>query len=127
MVGKMRTLEKNVFGDELKSCCEDPLTGYYRDGFCTTGEGDFGKHITCAEMTEEFLNFSLSMGNDLITPRPEYEFKGLKPGDRWCLCVSRWVEAYKEGVAPKVKLEATHEKMLKYIDLKDLKNFALKI
>lgn len=121
----MRTLEKNVLGKELECCCEDPLTGFYRDGYCTTGEQDFGKHLTCAEMTEDFLNFSLSRGNDLITPRPEHDFKGLKPGDRWCLCVSRWMEAYKENVAPKVKLEATHEKMLEFIELKELKKFDL--
>ena len=122
----MRTLEKNVLGSELQSCCEDPLTGYYRDGYCTTGENDIGKHITCAEMTEEFLNFSLSKGNDLVTSRIEHNFKGLKPGDHWCLCVLRWLEAYNENVAPKIRLEATHIEMLNYIKLEELKKFALK-
>jgi len=121
----MRSLEKNVFGGELKLCCEDPMTGFYRDGYCNTGENDFGRHLTCAEMTAEFLDFSLSKGNDLITPRPEFNFPGLKPGDLWCLCVLRWVEAYNSKVAPKVKLSATHAKMLDHIELSVLKGFSL--
>lgn len=108
-------LEKNVLGTELKACCFDPKTGFYRDGFCKTGTDDIGTHVVCAIMTEEFLRFTKSQGNDLSTPIPYYQFPGLRPGDKWCLCVSRWKEAYEEGVAPQVVLEATHEKALQYV------------
>ncbi len=109
------TMESNVLGTELEACCFEPKTGFYRDGFCKTGTEDIGTHVVCAIMTDEFLRFSRSRGNDLITPIPYYQFPGLKAGDKWCLCVSRWKEAYLEGVAPPVILEATHEKALKYV------------
>lgn len=110
----------NVLGTPLACCCNDPLTGFYRDGYCRTGPGDTGLHTVCAVMTPEFLEFSRERGNDLITPAPEYRFPGLKPGDRWCLCVSRWVEALEAGVAPPVILEATHSSVLEFVDLSDL-------
>lgn len=116
----------NVFGEPLITCSTAPLTGYYRNGCCETGEEDLGTHTVCAVVTEEFLLFSLNRGNDLITPRPEYRFPGLRPGDKWCLCASRWVEAYREGVAPRVVLEATHEKTLQYIPLEELLKFAVR-
>ncbi|MFM8270695.1 MAG: DUF2237 family protein [Pseudomonadota bacterium] len=111
---------KNVLGTELKHCCKNPLTGYFRDGFCRTNEHDEGRHVVCSFVTKEFLEFSLGRGNDLSTPRPEFNFPGLKPGDRWCLCALRWLEAYKAGVAPTVKLESTHEKTLEFIPLEAL-------
>lgn len=117
-------MAKNVFGEKLITCSVDPLTGFYRDGCCETGEDDFGTHTVCAIMTEEFLKFSLSKGNDLITPRPEYRFPGLQPGDKWCLCAMRWIEAYQAGVAPKVFLEATHINTLQFVPLKELVRFA---
>ena len=95
----------NIFGDKIEACCHDPVTGYFRDGFCNTDEHDFGSHVVCAEITEDFLTFSKAMGNDLSTPRPEFNFPGLKEGDRWCLCALRWKEAYDAGVAPRVYLE----------------------
>src|SRR5687768_9067794 len=95
---------RNVLGDELQSCSEYPLTGFYRDGCCNTGSGDLGVHVVCAEMTEEFLLFSASRGNDLSTPMPDYGFPGLNPGDRWCLCAARWQEAFEAGFAPPVVL-----------------------
>ena len=115
----------NVFGEELITCSTDPMTGFYRDGCCETGKDDFGTHTVCSVMTEEFLAYTRSAGNDLSTPRPEYHFPGLKPGDHWCLCASRWVDAYKEGCAPKVVLEATHEKTLQFIKLEVLVKFAV--
>ena len=110
-------MEKNVFGEELKVCCTSPMTGYFRDGNCRTISEDTGTHTVCAIMTDEFLDFSLSKGNNLITPIPYYNFPGLKAGDKWCLCASRWVEAEKAGKAPLVILEATHEKTLEYTSL----------
>jgi uncharacterized protein (DUF2237 family) len=115
-----KRLPKNVLGTELEPCCFEPMTGFFRDGYCRTGRDDFGVHIVCAEMTREFLEFSKRMGNDLSTPIPEYEFPGLQSGDRWCLCVSRWVEAWKAGVAPKVVLEATHMSAIEFADLDEL-------
>lgn len=115
------TRAKNVLGEPLQSCCTDPMTGFYRDGVCNTGPDDFGTHVVCAEMTAEFLSFTKSKGNDLSTPRPEYRFPGLKPGDGWCLCALRWKEAYEAGVAPPVRLASTHEKALEFVDLKVLK------
>jgi len=100
----------NVLGGELRCCCRDPLTGFYRDGYCRTGPGDFGLHTVCAQMTNEFLEFSYARGNDLVTPQPG--FPGLKEGDRWCLCVTRWHEALEAGVAPPVDLHATHASTL---------------
>ena len=101
-------LPKNVLGTELQSCCENPMTGFYRDGLCRTGLQDRGLHIVCAKMTAEFLEFSKEVGNDLSTPVPEYQFPGLEPGDLWCLCMLRWKEALEAGCAPQVLLEATH-------------------
>lgn len=111
----METKARNVLGGPLKSCSTEPVTGFYRDGCCRTGREDLGVHTVCAEMTEEFLAFSLSRGNDLITPMPDYRFPGLKVGDRWCLCAGRWFEAYEAGVAPPVVLAATHEATLDFI------------
>jgi uncharacterized protein len=118
-------MARNVLGKELELCCSDPKTGWYRDGFCHTGQGDVGLHLVCAEMTEAFLVFSRSRGNDLMTPRPEYSFPGLKPGDRWCLCVTRWQEAHAAGCAPQLRLEATHVSTLEYVDLEVLQQYAL--
>lgn len=125
---KNRAMEKalNVFGEPLASCCTDPMTGFYRDGFCNTGAQDSGTHVICAHMTDEFLAFTKSKGNDLQTPMPMYQFPGLKAGDHWCLCALRWREAFEAGVAPPVALESTHEKALEYVNLKDLVDCALK-
>ena len=117
-------MEKNVFGEELKVCCTSPMTGYFRDGNCRTISEDTGTHTVCAIMTDEFLDFSLSKGNNLITPIPYYNFPGLKAGDKWCLCASRWVEAEKAGKAPLVILEATHEKTLDFTSLETLVKYA---
>jgi uncharacterized protein len=108
---------KNVLGGDLQCCCLTPRTGFYRDGFCQTDAMDYGRHTVCAQVTQAFLEFSRAQGNDLITPRPEYEFPGLKPGDRWCLCVSRWRDAYEAGCAPPVVLEACHAKALEVASL----------
>ena len=118
---------KNVLGSNLKPCSTAPMTGFYRDGCCNTGQGDFGVHTVCAEMSEAFLSYTRAQGNDLSTPAPIYNFPGLQPGDRWCLCASRWKEAYEDGVAPKVILEATHEATLQSIPLKYLQEYALDI
>ena len=115
----------NVLGEPLESCCSDPMTGFYRDGHCHTGPQDHGAHVVCAEVDADFLTFSKSRGNDLSTPRPEFGFAGLKPGDRWCLCAARWVEALQVGMAPPVKLTATHERVLDYVSLEALKLHAL--
>jgi uncharacterized protein len=114
----------NVFGEPLHDCSVKPLTGFFRDGCCNTNEEDGGVHVTCVVVTEEFLKFSYLRGNDLISPRLQFDFPGLHPGDKWCLCASRWIEAYKANVAPKIFLEATHEKMLEYIELEELVKFA---
>ena len=119
-------MSRNVFGEVLPSCCMSPITGFYRDGFCKTGSEDAGTHTVCAIMTKEFLDFSKNAGNDLSTAIPAYGFPGLKPGDRWCLCLSRWIQAYNSNVAPKVVLEATHEKTLSFIKLEELVKFAAK-
>jgi hypothetical protein len=116
---------RNVLGGPLESCCLRPVTGFYRDGYCHTGAQDVGLHTVCAQLTEEFLAFSRSRGNDLSTPRPEFGFPGLKPGDRWCLCAARWLEAYEAGVAPPVVLLATHERALDVIALASLRRHAL--
>jgi hypothetical protein len=115
---------RNVLGGVLRICSIDPLTGFMRSGFCQTCEQDLGSHTVCAVMTAEFLAFSTSRGNDLSTPRPEFGFPGLKPGDRWCLCAPRWQEAFLAGRAPLVVLEATHLGALAHCDLDDLKRFA---
>ena len=110
----------NVLGTPLVPCSYDPLTGYFRDGCCNTDENDRGSHVICAKVSQEFLDFSLQQGNDLITPRPEYRFQGLKAGDRWCLCALRWKQAFEAGVAPKVILESTHINALDYVTLEEL-------
>lgn len=115
---------KNVLGGPLKTCSTDPLTGFYRNGCCDTGPQDGGLHLVCAVMTDDFLEFSKSVGNDLSTPNPMYRFPGLKAGDRWCLCASRWREAYDAGKAPKVVLESTHMLALEFASLEELQEFA---
>ena len=115
---------RNVLGTELVPCSYDPLTGWWRDGCCHTDENDHGSHVVCARMTMEFLNFSMERGNDLITARPEARFRGLKPGDRWCLCALRWKEAMEEGYAPPVVLESTHERALEFVPLQTLQAHA---
>jgi uncharacterized protein (DUF2237 family) len=115
----------NVLGTELQCCCREPLTGFYRDGFCRTGPGDTGLHTVCVEITRDFLDYSVLQGNDLVTPHPEWDFSGLKPGDRWCVCVERWQEALVRGVAAPVDLEATHASALEFVTLEDLRAHAL--
>ncbi|HEY9762858.1 MAG TPA: DUF2237 domain-containing protein [Trichocoleus sp.] len=117
---------RNVLGGELECCCTSPMTGFYRDGFCSTGGGDVGAHVVCAQVTAEFLAFTKARGNDLSTPVPAFSFPGLKPGDRWCLCASRWKEALDAGAAPPVVLEATHALALEYVSLDELKQHAAK-
>ena len=116
---------KNVIGGNLEVCCTSPMTGFYRDGFCRTGGQDFGSHVVCAQVTSEFLEYTKSHGNDLSTPVPDSNFPGLKPGDRWCLCASRWQEALDAGVAPPVILSATHARALEMVSLDELKKHAL--
>ena len=116
----MRKEQKNVLGKELQACCMDPVTGYYRDGFCHSFSDDMGKHLVCVRITEAFLAYSKSVGNDLSTPVPEYQFPGLKEGDQWCLCAARWQEAFEAGLAPKVVLESTHENALSEASLSDM-------
>jgi len=116
---------KNVLGGTLIPCSHDPLTGFFRDGCCHTGPHDHGRHVVCALITEDFLHFSKARGNDLTTPIPAYQFPGLKPGDRWCLCAARWQEALVVGKAPPVILEATHEAALKIVDREDLQTHAM--
>jgi uncharacterized protein (DUF2237 family) len=118
-------LPKNVLGTELQSCSTDPMTGFYRDGCCRTGPDDYGLHLVCTEVTDDFLAFSKAAGNDLSTPNPMYRFPGLKAGDRWCLCVERWKEALEAGMAPKIVLESTHISALEYVDLEDLEAYAV--
>ncbi len=115
----------NVLGGKLECCCLKPRTGFYRDGYCRTGPGDHGLHTVCVQVTEEFLEFSADQGNDLSTPMPEYEFPGLVAGDRWCLCVTRWVEAFEADRAPAVVLEATHVSALEFVSLEDLRAHAV--
>ncbi len=117
---------RNVFGAPLACCCTSPRTGFHRDGYCHTGPHDLGSHTVCAQMTDEFLAFSRRRGNDLVTPRQEFGFPGLRAGDRWCLCVSRWKEALDAGVAPPVLLAATHEKALDVVTLEQLLAHALR-
>ena len=118
-------IPKNVLGGPLQSCSDRPLTGFYRDGCCNTGNDDLGAHVVCVRVTAEFLAFSQARGNDLTTPHPEFGFRGLKPGDKWCLCAARWVEALEEGLAPQLVLAATHEVMLEYAPLVELKKYAI--
>ena len=119
------TESKNVLGEKLTLCCSSPVTGFYRDGFCQTGDRDIGVHVICAEVTDEFLAYTKAQGNDLGTPAPMSNFAGLKAGDRWCLCASRWKEALDADVAPPVDLNATHEAALKIVSLDQLKQYAI--
>ena len=116
---------KNVLGGDLVPCSYDPLTGWLRDGCCHTDAADAGSHVICARMTVAFLNHQMELGNDLITPRPQFRFRGLKPGDRWCVCALRWRQAYEAGCAPPVVLECTHAKALEYVLLDWLRAHAL--
>jgi uncharacterized protein (DUF2237 family) len=115
----------NVLGTELETCSTSPLTGFYRTGCCDTGAEDDGVHTVCARVTDEFLEFSLRQGNDLVTPRPEFGFAGLVAGDHWCLCAARWAEAHEAGIAPPVVLAATHARTLEWVDLDDLRAHAV--
>lgn len=117
----------NVLGEALATCSENPITGFYRDGCCNTEKADVGSHTVCTRVTAEFLDFSREMGNDLSTPRSEFGFPGLRPGDQWCLCAARWQQALQAGVAPKVVLQATHAAALKHVKLSDLKRHAIDI
>ena len=118
---------KNVLGGRLESCGTEPQTGFYRDGCCHTDDDDPGRHVICAEMTAEFLEFTRKRGNDLVTPVPDFDFPGLRPGDRWCLCAARWREAHLAGVAPPVVLSATHEEALEVVTLDELMEHALDV
>lgn len=124
MIAPATNTALNVLGTPLEPCSMSPLTGYYRTGCCDAGPDDAGVHVLCAVMTEAFLAFTRARGNDLSTPRPEWGFPGLKPGDRWCLCVSRWIEAMDAGAAPPVVLEATHAATLDHVSLAELRTFA---
>lgn len=117
--------ERNVLGEPLEPCSTSPLTGFFRTGACAAGPDDVGRHLICCEMTDAFLAFSKTRGNDLTTPRPEHAFPGLRPGDRWCIVAPRWVEAQKSGMAPRVALLSTHEAALRYTDLATLKAYAM--
>ncbi|MEW6205688.1 MAG: DUF2237 domain-containing protein [Pseudomonadota bacterium] len=117
--------DKNVLGGPLLACSYAPLTGFMRDGCCSTGPNDLGRHVVCAKVTQEFLEFQLRMGNDLISPMPQYRFAGLKPGDRWCVCASRWLEAYEAGVAPPVYLEGTNQTALEIVPLETLLEYSI--
>jgi len=115
----------NVFGETIESCSDRPVTGFFRDGCCNTSDQDLGSHTVCVEVTREFLEFSRFRGNDLSTPMPEFQFPGLKPGDRWCLCAARWLEAHEAGMAPRVVLKSTHERALEIVPMKVLRGFAI--
>jgi uncharacterized protein (DUF2237 family) len=123
--GGGRQNRRNVLGERLETCSVEPITGFFRDGCCDTSREDVGSHTVCAVMTAAFLEFSKSRGNDLSTPAPQYNFPGLRPGDRWCLCAPRWREAFEAGCAPRVALRATHEGALVHCSLGDLKRFAV--
>ena len=114
----------NVFGEKLKLCCNNPKTGFFRDGHCNTSNQDYGMHTVCILITDEFLKFSKSVGNDLSTPNPMFNFKGLKPGDRWCLCALRWKEALDNNIAPPVFLDSTHYNTLEVLDMTDLERYS---
>jgi uncharacterized protein (DUF2237 family) len=115
----------NVFGEPLELCCDNPITGFTRDGFCNRHPMDRALHTVCAQMTSEFLAFSKAQGNDLTTPMPEFSFPGLNEGDRWCLCAMRWVEAYEHGKAPKIYLRDSHQQILELVELEILQKYAL--
>jgi uncharacterized protein len=120
-------VERNVLGEPLQPCSIDPLTGYYRDGSCTVGPEDAGVHGVCAVMTAEFLEQQVRVGNDLVTPHPEWQFPGLRPGDRWCVVALRWLQAYRDGVAAPVVLASTHERVLEYVPLSALREHAVDV
>ena len=122
---KMITEQTNLFDEIIEECCLNPITGFFRNGFCHTDEMDRGLHIVCSLMTDDFLRFSKSRGNDLSTPRPEFNFPGLAEGDSWCVCAERWKEAYEQGFAPKVFLKRTHKKAATIIDIEILKEYAV--
>jgi len=115
----------NVFGEPLEMCCENPITGIYRDGKCNTNMEDVGSHTVCINVTKEFLEYSSLRGNDLSTPNPEFNFTGLKPGDRWCLCASRWLEAQESNIAPRIHLKRTHIKALEIVPMALLKKYSV--
>ena len=117
----------NVFDEPLLSCSDNPVTGFFRDGCCNTSNDDFGSHTVCVEVTQDFLEYSRFRGNDLSTPMPDFGFPGLQPGDRWCLCASRWLEAYEQDMAPKVFLTRTHKRALEIVELEKLKEHAADI
>ncbi|MFV0543632.1 MAG: DUF2237 family protein [Marinicella pacifica] len=117
----------NVYGEPLEPCSEDPVTGFFRDGCCNTSQEDMGIHTVCVQLTDEFLQFSKQQGNDLTTPNPQFDFPGLKAGDRWCLCATRWLHAYKAGKAPKVYTRSTHFRTMEVVDIKILKAHALDV
>lgn len=119
----IKNKELNILGTDLEACCDNPATGYFRDGFCRTIQEDSGTHILCAVVTQEFLDYTKSRGNDLTTPIPYWSFPGLKVGSKWCLCISRWLEAERAGKAPFVILKATHKKALKYTTLEVLQKY----
>lgn len=123
--GFTSTDQVNVLGEPLQTCCTDPMTGFYRTGCCEVGGDDVGVHAVCAVMTDEFLAFSRSVGNDLSTPMPQYGFDGLKAGDQWCLCAPRWQEAYEAGMAPQVKLRSTHIAASEFCDIEALRRHAV--
>lgn len=122
-----RSFDRNVLGGELAECGTDPVTGFYRDGCCSSDPRDVGNHSVCAVVTREFLEHQKRVGNDLSTPRPEYQFLGLQPGDRWCVVALRWLQAHEAGVAPPVVLEATHERALRVIPLETLRTYAVDV
>ena len=115
----------NVFGESLETCSENPMTGFFRDGCCNTSEQDLGSHTVCTQVTREFLEFSRFRGNDLSTPRPELGFAGLRPGDQWCLCAARWLDACQQGMAPRIYLTRTHKKALDIVPLELLQEYAV--
>jgi len=115
----------NILGESLVPCGTDPVTGFYRDGCCDTGPEDLGSHTVCVAVTDEFLKFTASVGNDLSTPRPAFNFPGLKAGDRWCLCASRWLQAHRAGCSPRVYVQSTHEAALRIIPLEELTGMAV--
>ena len=115
----------NIFGEPIEECCSNPITGFFRDGFCRTDEMDRGLHVVCAQMTEDFLEFSKLRGNDLSTPKPEFNFPGLKEGDLWCSCAERWNEAFEYDKAPKLFLRKSNQKILELVDLETLKKFSI--
>jgi uncharacterized protein (DUF2237 family) len=122
-----RSFDRNVLGGELAPCGTDPVTGFYRDGGCTSDPRDVGNHSVCAVVTREFLEHQQRVGNDLSTPRPEFQFPGLQPGDRWCVVALRWLQAHEDGVAPPVVLAATHERALRVIPLETLRAYAVDV